>query len=327
MINLLWLQGGACGGNTLSLLNAENPDFIEFLKTYNINLLWHPSLSLICGEDLRELLEEIIKGEIELNLLIFEGTVVKGPKGTGRFNLFAGRPMIEWIKALAPLADYVVAVGDCASFGGVPASDPNPTESTGLQFHKKKKGGFLGEDFKSKKGFPVINISGCPAHPTWVITTLMLIIENKFNLDMLDDYNRPKFIYSTTIQFGCPRNIYFSYKVSAKEFGHKEGCLFFELGCKGSYTQGPCNIILWNNQSSKTRVGTPCFGCTEFDFPTFNFFTTEKSKTGVPKNLPKGVSRGAYITLSAVARATAPDFLLKPLIKIKKKEEKVEWLD
>ncbi|MEM1599208.1 MAG: hydrogenase, partial [Sulfolobaceae archaeon] len=101
----------------------------------------------------------------------------------------------------------------------------------------------------------------------------------------------------------------------------------FELGCKGSYTHSMCNVILWNNQSSKTRVGTPCFGCTEFDFPTFNFFKTEKNKAGIPKTLPKGISRGAYVTLSAVARATAPDYLLKPLVQLKKKEEKASWLE
>lgn len=276
MKTILWLQGGACGGNTLSFLNADNPGVLEFLEMHNSKLLWHPSLSLESDEKVKDILNKVVKGKIHLDVFIFEGTVVLGPNSTGKFNMFAGRPMKDWVNDISKVADYVVAVGDCASFGGIPASDPNPTESTGLQFHKKEKGGFLGKNFRSRKGFPVINIPGCPAHPEWIMTTLSLILDDKLKEDDLDEYQRLRTIYSTTTQFGCPRSIYFSYKVSVKEFGHREGCLYFDLGCRGSYTRSPCNIILWNNQSSKTRVGTPCFGCTEFDFPTFNFFTTEK---------------------------------------------------
>lgn len=325
MKTILWLQGGACGGNTLSFLNAENPDVIEFFSYYDVKLLWHPSLSLESGDKVRELLNNIVNMKINLDIFIFEGTVVLGPNGSGKFNIFAGRPMKDWVNEISKVANYVVAVGDCASFGGVPASEPNPTESTGLQFHKKEKGGFLGKDFRSRKNLPVINIPGCPAHPEWIITTLSMIINDKLTEEDLDEYQRLKIIYSTTTQFGCPRNIYFSYKVALKEFGHREGCLYFDLGCKGSYTRSPCNVILWNKQSSKTRVGTPCFGCTEFDFPTFNFFITEKNRSGIPKRLPLGVSRGAYTTLSAIARASAPEFLVKPLIK--KKEDRGNWLE
>ncbi|BFH73959.1 hypothetical protein SJAV_19030 [Sulfurisphaera javensis] len=132
MRTILWLQGGACGGNTLSFLNAENPDVLEFFEMYNAKLLWHPSLSLETGDKVREILQQIIKEKIQLDVFIFEGTVVLGPNGTGKFNIFAGKPMKDWVYEISKVANYVVAVGDCASFGGVPASEPNPTESTGL---------------------------------------------------------------------------------------------------------------------------------------------------------------------------------------------------
>lgn len=321
MKNLLWLQGGACGGNTLSVLNASDPDLFTFLSTHNVKLLWHPSLSL--DNNITQILNDIISDKIRLDILIFEGTVIMGPNGTGAYNMFAGKPMIEWLRKISTKADYIIAVGSCASFGGIPASDPNPTESTGLQFHKKDYGGFLGKNFKTKKGFPVINLSGCPVHPEWLLTTLSLIIEGKLSQEDLDEFNRPRLFYSTTTQFGCPRQPYFTYKISTKELGHREGCLYFELGCRGPYTRSSCNNILWNNQSSKTRVGTPCMGCTEFDFPTFNFFKTEKNRSGIPKRLPLGVSRGSYVTFSAVAKGSAPQFLLKPLIR----KEKGDWIE
>jgi hydrogenase small subunit len=63
-------------------------------------------------------------------------------------------------------------------------------------------------------------------------------------------------------------------------------------------------------------------GCTEFDFPTFNFFQTEKNRSGIPKRLPLGMSRGTYVTFSAIAKGSAPQFLVKPLIK-----RKGDWIE
>ena len=64
--------------------------------------------------------------------------------------------------------------------------------------------------------------------------------------------------------------MHFAYKVSATEFGQRKGCLFYDLGCRGPMTHSPCNRILWNRQSSKTRAGMPCLGCTEPEFPFFD---------------------------------------------------------
>ena len=73
-------------------------------------------------------------------------------------------PMKDWLSDLAHVANFVVAVGDCACWGGIPAMAPNPTDSSGLQYLKREEGGFLGKDFRSKSGLPVINIPGCPAY-------------------------------------------------------------------------------------------------------------------------------------------------------------------
>ena len=42
MANLLWLQGGACSGNTMSVLNAEEPSACDLVTDFGINVLWHP---------------------------------------------------------------------------------------------------------------------------------------------------------------------------------------------------------------------------------------------------------------------------------------------
>jgi hypothetical protein len=81
--------------------------------------------------------------------------------------------------------------------------EPNPSGSTGLQFHKRNKGGFLGPDFKSKAGLPVINIPGCPAHPDWITQILVALATGRTGDISLDDLQRPETFFKTFTQTGC----------------------------------------------------------------------------------------------------------------------------
>lgn len=310
MANLLWLQGGACSGNTMSFLNAEEPSACDLVTDFGINILWHPSLGIELGADLRRLLEQCVSGEIKVDIFVFEGTVINAPNGTGQWNRFAGKPMKEWVQALAAVADYVVAIGDCATFGGIPATAPNPTQSQGLQFLKRDRGGFLGPEFLSRLKLPVINIPGCPAHPDWVTQILVAIATGTGDGLALDEFQRPETFFQTFTQTGCTRNLHFSYKVSATEFGQRKGCLFFDLGCRGPMTKSSCNRILWNRQSSKPRAGMPCIGCTEPEFPHFELApgTVFRTQTfmGVPKYLPDGLDKKAYMQMTIAGKSAAP---------------------
>ena len=317
MANLLWLQGGACSGNTMSFLNAEEPSACDLVTDFGINILWHPSLGVELGNNLQQLLRDCVSGKIPLDIFVFEGTVVTAPNGTGEWNRFAGRPMQQWVRELSDAATYVVAVGDCATWGGIPATAPNPSESKGMQFLKRAPGGYLGSDFKSKSGLPVVNIPGCPAHPDWITQIVVAIATGRGADIAVDEFHRPKTFFSSFTQTGCTRNMHFAYKVSATEFGQRKGCLFYDLGCRGPMTHSPCNRILWNRQSSKTRAGMPCLGCTEPEFPFFDLApgTLFKTQTvmGVPKDLPTGVNKMGYIALTSAAKNAAPAWAEKDI--------------
>ena len=310
MANVLWLQGGACSGNTMSFLNAEEPSVCDLITDFGINVLWHPSLGMELGEALQRLLRNCISGETPLDILVFEVSVVNAPNGTGEWNRFADRPMKDWLQDLAGVAKFVVAVGDCATWGGIPATAPNPSESEGLQFLKRKAGGFLGNEYKSQAGFPVINIPGCPAHPDWMTQILVAIATGRLDDISLDEFNRPQTFFKSFTQTGCTRNIHFAYKASSDEFSQRSGCLYYDLGCRGPMTHSSCNRILWNRVSSKTRAGMPCLGCTEPEFPFHDLApgTVFKTQTimGVPKELPEGVSKKDYALLTVVAKDAMP---------------------
>lgn len=315
MANVLWLQGGACSGNTMSFLNAEEPTVVELITDFGINILWHPTVGLEIGHQVSDLLNSCISGETQLDIFVFEGSVVQGPNMTGKMNYFADRPMMDWVKELSAAAQFVVAIGDCATYGGIPAVPPNPSESTGMQFLKREKGGFLGTGFVSKGGLPVINIPGCPAHPDWITQILVAISTGRIGDVQIDAFHRPKTFFTDFVQTGCTNAAAFGEKIDGS-FGKRGGCLFYEVGCRGPMTHASCNRILWNRQNSKTRANHPCLGCTEPGFPHHDLkkgsvFKTMKYLNVFPKEVPEGESKLGYYFKAGVTKILPTNHALK----------------
>ncbi len=299
--NLYWLQCGGCGGDTWSFFNAESPNIVELFNFFDIELLWHPSLSVNRIANQQEINEGLLSGEMPLDILCIEGSILRGPGGTGMFDEIFGKPKKDLVASLAKRARYILAVGTCASFGGIGVN--TEIEATGLQFIKAEEGGFLGKEFKSASGLPVINLPGCPCHCDILVGTLAaLISESPLEFG---EYNTPLEWYSMMVHQGCTRNEYHEYRVEDRKFGEK-GCMFFHLGCHGPLVHGPCNKLLWSKRSSKTRVGVPCFGCTRPDFPQHYPFFETRNIEGIPIELPEGISRAHYMAYKGMAAAAAP---------------------
>lgn len=302
MKNVVWIQTGACSGETMALLCAENPSIEQLVKRGAIDLLWQPSLTGP-GTDLATLIAAIEAGEQRLDILCVEGSIITGPNGTGMFDSFRRRPKMDIVRALAEHAGVVVAMGTCAAFGGIPASGNNPTDSLGLQFDREKKGGLLPFEWRSREGLPVINVSGCPTHPETIVRTLDMLARG-LPLE-LDGLNRPTAFFSSMVHQGCTRNEYHEYDMEDMALGGR-GCMYFNLGCKGPNTQAVCNTQLWNGRSSKTRAGVPCFGCTAPSFPAEGSLFATAKIADVPVTLPLGVERAQYMAYKNLAKAAAP---------------------
>jgi len=306
LTGLYWLQCAACGGDSMSLLSAEAPDVVELFDNLGLRMLFHPSLSNLSNDEQGRLKEDLLAGRRDLDILVVEGAVIRGPAGTGMYDTHRGHPRKDLVVALARQARYVVAAGTCASFGG--CGGYADAQAVGLQFQRGERGGLLGSDFLSRAGVPVINLAGCPCH-TEVIAGTLAALAGGAPLE-LDRLQRPKVWFSMTVHQGCTRNEYHEYRVEETDFGDR-GCLFFHMGCHGPIAAGPCNKTLWNRRSSKTRVGVPCFGCTSPDFPpAYPFFETDNIE-GIPIRLPDGVSRAHYMVYKGMAAAAAPKRLTK----------------
>ncbi|MBS3764215.1 MAG: HupU protein [Planctomycetes bacterium] len=310
MIKLLWLQASCCGGETVSLLNAEQPDLLTTFDLLGVDLVWHPSFSRTQGDAARELLNKCVNGEKNLDILVIEGAVPTGeeerPRGLGPEG-----PGIAWqIQQLAAVAKHVMAAGTCACFGGVMCAGSGRTPATGVQFQRQDFGGLLGSDFLSGAGLPVVNVPGCPAHPDWITGTLTELAQDSLRENDLDQYNRPRMFYSKLAHHGCPRNEYYEFKASAEKYS-QQGCLFENLGCKGTQCDSDCNERLWLARTgSCTRGGFPCLSCTSPKWPEgfVPFFETEKIGD-VPTTLPLDVPKAWYVGISGLAKLACPERL------------------
>ncbi|SFJ08926.1 HupU protein [Celeribacter neptunius] len=307
-MNILWLQSAGCGGCTMSLLCAESPSLIDLFHGAGLEFLWHPSLSEATGAEVRRLLDAIEAGEQQLDILCVEGAIARGPRGTGRYHMLAGtgRSMLDWVESLAPLARHVVAVGTCATYGGVTSAGDNPSDAAGLQYEGSHAGAVLPATFRDKAGLPVINISGCPVHPDWVTETLMLLAAGALGPEDLDQYARPRFFADNLVHHACTKNEFYEYKASAEELSQM-GCMMEHLGCIGTQAVGDCNIRLWNGEGSCTRAGYPCINCTapEFEEPGHGFTETPKF-AGIPVGLPTDMPKAWFMALASLSKRATP---------------------
>ncbi len=151
---------------------------------------------------------------------------------------------------------------------------------------------------------------GCPAHPDWIIGTLWALRASRLAEADLDRFNRPRAFYGKLAHHACPRNEYYEFKASAAAYS-QQGCLFENLGCKGTLCESDCNERLWLARTgSCTRGGFPCLSCTSPVFPDrfVPFFETAKIG-GIPTSLPLDVPKAWYVGISGLSKLACPERL------------------
>jgi len=258
----VWLQGGACSGCVVSVLNAVSPSVRNLLidpvvPGKHVSLLFQPTIMAGSGEVSLSVLPggEAAKGY----LLCVEGTIPTADPLYCTIGEVDGHEitMLDKTCELASNALAVVCVGTCAAFGGIPAAAPNPTGSKSVQAVLAERG----------ISVPIVNIPGCPPHPDWFVHTVAGVLLNGLpGPEALDDVGRPLEFYGQTIHENCPRRPDFDAGKFAKRHGDG-GCLY-KLGCKGPMTYADCPTRMWNSGVNWCVGGNgPCIGCVEPAFP------------------------------------------------------------
>ncbi|MHB8076312.1 hydrogenase small subunit [Desulfosporosinus fructosivorans] len=250
---IIWLQGSGCSGCTVSMLNVTNPTTIDNVLLNKLSMKYNSTLMTASGDLAMQTLDQSAtqyKGQF---ILVIEGAVPTGANGNYCVIGEVGGAHVTMQQAVlkyGPMAKYVVAAGTCASFGGVSAAGANATGCLTVS-----------SILSGKTVNPVVNLPGCPVHPTVLIQTLLDLI--LIGMPSLDSNKRPSKYFGSKIHSMCPRKG----TTVVKQLG-QYGC-YKNVGCKGPSSQNVCPSMQWNNgQAWCIGVNYPCIGCANPDFPT-----------------------------------------------------------
>jgi hydrogenase small subunit len=258
-IPVIWMQAATCSGCSVSVLNSAAPKISDLLLSEvipgrHINLRFQATVMAGAGEPALEVLDAIVKEEGGSYLLVVEGSIPTNAGGA--CGMLGEEPMADRVVALAKSAQAIIALGTCASFGGIFAAAPNPAECVSVAALLEEKG----------LDVPLINVPGCPPHPDWFVGTVAALSLGGPSAVTVDELRRPARFFGQLVHENCPRRAYFDEGKFAQHLSD-EGCLY-ELGCKGTLTHADCPLRRWNNGVNWViGSGAPCNGCTEPEFP------------------------------------------------------------
>ena len=283
VVHVFWIAGMSCDGCSIAATGATNPCVEDLLLGTIPNLpkvvLHHPVLNVSAGREFVSSFHAAANGTLGAPyVVVLEGSVPddqRFPEGQGYYSGFGAggwdpnheahdqpNRVSSWVKKLAPGAAAMVAMGTCACWGGIPAAAVNITGSMGMM-------DFLGKDYRSALGVPVVNIPGCSPvgdNFTETVAAVLLFLQNLGPLPQFDELGRPAWLFRETVHRHCPKAGYYEEGVFAEEFGDNQ-CLV-ELGCWGPVVQ--CNIVergAHNGFGGCMVAGGPCIGCTMPGFP------------------------------------------------------------
>jgi hydrogenase small subunit len=253
---VVWLSFQECTGCTESLTRSSAPS-IERLLFDLISLDYHHTLQAPSGAAAEAARETSLKENAGHVLLVVDGSVPTALAGA--CSTIAGEDNLSLLRRCLEASEVVVAVGTCASFGGLAAAAPNPTGAMGIAELMER--GIVPRR-------PLVNLPGCPPIPE-VMSTVLAHRVAFGGFPPLDDKGRPLAFYGETVHDRCSRRGHFEAGRFAKSFDDEDarsGWCLLELGCKGPVTRNACSTIRWNGVSNPVESGHPCLGCAEPGF-------------------------------------------------------------
>ncbi|GII66195.1 hydrogenase small subunit [Sphaerisporangium krabiense] len=280
VVHILWINAGmSCDGDSVALTAALQPPIEDIVLGAlpglpKVEVHW-PLIDYCSGpmqgaDAMIEWYFLAAEGGLEPFVLVVEGSIPnESIKQEGYWSGFGNNPetgqpitLPEWLDRLAPEATAVIAAGTCATYGGIHAMAGNPTGSMGLA-------DYLGWEWRSKAGIPIVNVPGCPIQPDNMSETLLYLLyqlNGQAPMIPLDEALRPTWLFGKTVHEGCDRAGYYEQGQFAVEYGSPL-CLV-KIGCWGPVVK--CNVPKrgWmNGIGGCPNVGGICIACTMPGFP------------------------------------------------------------
>jgi hydrogenase small subunit len=275
-VEILWITAGlSCDGDSVAITAATQPSLEDLVLGAIPHLpqikLHHPVLAYENGAEFLAPFHTAAAGKLANPfVLVVEGSLPNEKiKREGYWAALGtdpatGQPIptCDWVEKLAKHAWAVVAIGTCATYGGIHAMAGNPTGCMGVP-------DFLGWEWRSKAGVPIVCVPGCPVHPDNFMETVLYLLRQAAGqapMIPLDDALRPRWLFGQTVHESCDRGGYYEQADFAAEYGSRK-CVV-KLGCWGPVVM--CNVPKrgWvNGVGGCPNVGGVCIGCTMPGFP------------------------------------------------------------
>jgi hydrogenase small subunit len=324
--SVIYMSFQECTGCLESLVNLTSPTTIGNVILDIISLDYQETIMAAAGKQAEEWRTWLITPEAQnphpeysqsgKYVLVVDGSipVITNDPDTSKIGRFSPSPYFvsggqsgvkRFIEA-AQYAEAVVALGTCASWGGIARAKPNPTGAVSVW------------DLMEDKGLPtgqghLINVPGCPPIAEVIAGVLLAHIlhrdhPDKYPAVVLDELLRPVTFYGPpssrgpkTVHSDCERLPYFlnadpalRYAKSFDDEATRDRCLY-KLGCKGPRTRNACTTVKWNQGIGyPMKSGHGCIGCSEPNFWDGVYETTAPTRSDL-KNYPQNLTlKGFY---------------------------------
>jgi len=244
---VIWLEFSDCAGDSESMLRATKPTVAEVVLDV-ISLEYHETLMAPSGRAAEKSKKDVVRNQKGKYLAVVEGAIPM--KDGGIYCTIGGETALDIAREVCGNALATLAVGSCASWGGVASAQPNPTGCVGV-----------------KEAVPtatVVNLPGCPVNVENITATIVHFLTFG-SLPALDGLSRPLFGYGKRIHDNCERRPHFDAGQYVRQWGdegHRLGWCLYEMGCKGPEAYYNCPTVRWNGGTSwPVQAGHPCFAC------------------------------------------------------------------
>ena len=248
---VLWLTAQDCNGCSINFLNLDRDDergipSISSVILDTISLRYHEAIMSGSGH-----VAEAAKARtIEEGgyILVVEGAI---PGDDDRYCVVGGVPIRETLLEAAAGASFVIALGSCATSGGIVAGTPT---------HGKPVHEILPDR-------PIIRLPMCPANGEHLLLTIVHLLTEGTVPD-LDEQGRPTWFFGgeNSVHLHCSRLPAFladEFLTDWNDPAQKSYCLLLK-GCKGPSTKSDCTKRRFHGGITVcTDVGSPCQGCAE----------------------------------------------------------------
>lgn len=303
---VVWLEFQDCAGDTESMLRASKPTVAEIVLDI-LSLDYHETIMAPSGKGAEKSLMDVVKNLKGQYIAIVEGAIPT--KDDGVYCCIGGKTALSIAREVCGNALATIAVGSCASWGGIPSANPNPTGAVSVK--------------KAVPGAKVVNLPGCPMNVENLTATIVHFLTFG-TLPALDSHGRPYFAHGKRIHDNCERRAHFDAGQFVRQWGdegHRLGWCLYEMGCKGPEAYFNCPSVKWNEGTSwPVQGGHGCIGCAaEHNWDKLSPFYQR-----LPKVPGFGIESTADKIGTGIAIATAAGIAAHAIVKAVKgdKEEK-----